>query len=473
MLRTRRRALAAVLVPAVLIAAAVALFTRDERPDFGSGELRPGVRDPFAWDPARRAEFEARAAAGSAHVIYAKSPGGVFATAERVTRWRPLVEKAADDSGTDPDLLEAIVFLESAGRPEAVAGDDLEGAAGLTQILAETGRNLLGMQVDVRASERLTRRIRRADERGQVLLGRRLRARRRRVDERFDPGKALAATGRYLETARERFGRDDLAIASYHMGIGNLESVLAAFGEDGPSYAELYFDSTPWRHRRAYGLLASFRDDSSTYWWRVLASRQVMRLYHDDLPGLQSTAALQTAKASAEEVLHPESRTPVFADSDALDDAYRKGSLRPFPERVAGLRRDPRMGELAKRLGHDASLYRGLRPAAFALAVYMSELVRKAGGSPAPLIVTSTVRDRDYQRELVRRDREATSAYSLHTTGWAFDVLRRYSAPAQAQAFQFALDRLQTLDLIAWVREPAAIHITAAGGARVLEKLIE
>ena len=40
------------------------------------------------------------------------------------------------------------MFLESAGRPDAAADPKLEGAVGLTQILAETGRNLLGMTVD-------------------------------------------------------------------------------------------------------------------------------------------------------------------------------------------------------------------------------------------------------------------------------------------------------------------------------------
>ena len=29
--------------------------------------------------------------------------------------------------------------------------------------------------------------------------------------------------------------------------------------------------------------------------------------------------------------------------------------------------------------------------------------------------------------------------------------------------FQYALDRLQALNLIAWAREPAAIHVTASG----------
>ena len=43
---------------------------------------------------------------------------------------------------------------------------------------------------------------------------------------------------------------------------------------------------------------------------------------------------------------------------------------------------------------------------------------------------------------------------------------------AQARAFQFALDRLQSLNLIAWVREPAAIHVTASGEAERLTKLL-
>ncbi|HEY3188809.1 MAG TPA: hypothetical protein VGJ70_15110, partial [Solirubrobacteraceae bacterium] len=87
----------------------------------------------------------------------------------------------------------------------------------------------------------------------------------------------------------------------------------------------------------------------------------------------------------------------------------------------------------------------------------------------APLTVTSTVRDERYQRMLVRRTIEATTAYSLHTTGWAFDIARTYADRRQALAFQFMLDRLTALNLIAWVREAGAIHVTAAGDAgRVL-----
>src|SRR6185295_4945398 len=108
-----------------------------------------------------------RAAAGNAHALYALSPGGVVASAARTAQWRPLVDRAAATAHVDPDELEALVFLESAGRQDARAPGGLDAAAGLTQILAETANNLLGMHVDVAASSRITRRLERAEERGQ------------------------------------------------------------------------------------------------------------------------------------------------------------------------------------------------------------------------------------------------------------------------------------------------------------------
>jgi soluble lytic murein transglycosylase-like protein len=61
-----------------------------------------------------------------------------------------------------------------------------------------------------------------------VLQVERLRRARRSVDDRFDPAKSLAGTARYLTIARRTLGRQDLALVSYHMGIGNLRGVLRA-----------------------------------------------------------------------------------------------------------------------------------------------------------------------------------------------------------------------------------------------------
>jgi hypothetical protein len=440
-------------------------------PPKGGGEPIP---DPFAYDPDEEEALVRRAASGTAHLLYVRSPGGAIATAARVARWRPQVEAAAKQAGVAPDLLEGLVFLESAGREDAMAGDT-EGAVGLTQILAETGQNLLGMHVDVTRSARLTRRIGRALRRADLGKVESLRRKRRAVDERYDPAKALAGTARYLTIARQELGREDLAFVSYHMGIGNLQDVLRAYGEDQPSYARVYFDSTPDSHGDVQRKLASFGDDSSTYLWKIHAAREIMRLSREDPAGLARMQTLQTAKNSAEEVLHPADKTPRFDTPQALKAAWDDGAIRAFPHQpdLTGLARDARMGELAQRVDAPPPLYRGLRPEALAMALYIGAQTREYAGGDGPLIVTSTVRDAAYQQALMSRNREATRNFSLHTTGWAFDVARTYKSKRQALAFQFVLDRLQVLDAIAWVREPGAIHITVSSDAKSLLPLLE
>ncbi|HSI81575.1 MAG TPA: transglycosylase SLT domain-containing protein [Solirubrobacterales bacterium] len=435
--------------------------------------------DPLAWDPDRREELEARAANGHSHVIYAKSPEGVVASVERTLRWRDRIEAAAERHGVDPDTLEAIVFLESAGRPEVMAGTTPEAASGLGQILPSTATDLLGMRVDLERSISLTRRIERSDDPERVN---RLRRRRARIDERFDPPAALEGAARYLEIAEERFGAEDLAIASYHMGIGNLETVIRAYlgveGGDptGPlvdehdlSFAQLYFDTAPDRNREAHRILSEFGDDSATYLWRVGASREIIRLYRSDREELERIARLATAKATLEEVFHPEEDTEVFDEPDDIRDALDSGELVELPDdRTLGWAPDPRIGEHADDLDQPPDLYRALRPEALATLSYMAAIVRELSGAQQPLRVTSAVRDRSYQDELIGSNPEATQAYSLHTTGWSFDVLREYQNSRQARAFQFALDRLSSLAVIDYAVEPRAIHVTVSELGRLL-----
>src|SRR5206468_1088594 len=140
----------------------------------------------------------------------------------------------------------------------------------------------------------------------------------------------------------------------------------------------------------------------------------VMRLYREDRATLSRTYALQTAKNSAEEVLHPSSTVERFLTPDALQAGWDAGALVAFPADTArtGLRLDPRMGELAPKLHRRRTLYRGLRPEALALALYIGAQVRAMSGDPASaLSVTSTVRDDAYQRLLVAHNREATRNY--------------------------------------------------------------
>ena len=261
-----RRA-AASLLALVVLAGCGGSDAPKPNPDAGT------IADPLAYDGTRAAEFEARATAGLTPVLVEKSPGGVIATARRVARFRPLIERAAANGPVDADTLEALVFLESAGREFAQAGR-LEGAAGLTQILAQTATGLLGMHVDLRKARR-------------AKTARAL----RRADDRFDPAKALAGTVRYLQLAKAKLGRTDLALASYHMGIGNLQRVLSLYGASDIPYAQLYFDSTPLNHASAWRFLYGLGDDSSTYLWRLLAAKRLMKLYRTDRTALSKVVA--------------------------------------------------------------------------------------------------------------------------------------------------------------------------------------
>jgi hypothetical protein len=183
------------------------------------------------------------------------------------------------------------------------------------------------------------------------------------------------------------------------MGIGNLDNVLNAYGEHDVSWAQVYFDSTPRHRRAAYLLLSGFGDDSATYLWRVYAAREIMRLYRDDRAKVNQLDELQQAGAD---------------------------SLRPL-EGIPGIRLTPQL----RATSHD------VQPAVFDLAVYLAAGVRQLSGVKAPLTVEGV-------------------------SDWSLDVGRRYANGAQALAFQYMLDRLQSLNLIVWGREADIIHITAS-----------
>ncbi len=414
--------------------------------------------DPFAYAADREASFVARATAGNAHVLFTQSPGGALATAARVAAFRGRIETAARGSGIDPDLLEAIVFVESAGRPDVIAGSDPAAAAGLTQILAATGQSLLAMHIDLARSRRLIAAVNNAQSPRQAsrLLGALAAA-----DDRFNPGKELAATVRYLQVARARFGRNDLAAVSYHMGIGNLQQVLRQYNGGAPvPYAQLFFDTAPDRHGDVYRLLAGFGDQSSLYYWRVLGAAAIMRLYRTDRAALRRLDTLQTSADSSALVLHPPDRTAAFATPQELSSAYAARTLLPLPANAGqlGLSYDPTIGDQARRLDAPPALYRGLRGPALDLLIELAARVRALSGTSAPLIVASAVSDLRYQKLTGTSDWPAS-------TGYAFSLARRYASPGQAAALQAMLDRLQALDVIAWTRTPTTINVTVAGDA--------
>lgn len=459
--RRRRRLLGGGLLAVAAIVAVVGLAT-------GGGGVAPpppaglapetGPDGLFAYDAAHAAQYVARATAGNANVLYTKSPGGAVATARRVAAYRTDIDRAVAGTNIPASLLAGLVFVESAGIPDAMVGASPRHAAGLTQIEPETA-TLLGLHLDLALSQRLT------DEIDSGATGGRLRtleARREAADARFDPVRALAATVRLLRREEAQLGgRLDLAVVAYHMGPGNVRRILDDYDGGAPvPYVQLYFDVAPDRHPAAYRLLSTLGDDSSLYWWRVLGAERILGLARRDPSALRRQAALQEADDAGGSVLAPPGAAPRYPDPRALSAAYRRRALVPLPRNAAalGLAYDASIGSGARHLGSLPALYRGLAPAAVRALVRVAAAVRALSGGVAPLHVGSAVADARY---LAHLGIDAPMAQ----TGSSFTIDRRYRSAAQADAFQAVLDRLQSLDLGAWAVEGSSIRITAAGDA--------
>ncbi len=100
-------------------------------------------------------------------------------------------------------------------------------------------------------------------------------------------------------------------------------------------------------------------------------------------------------------------------------------------------------------------MYEGLNPVAIKLLIRMAAAVRTLSGGQAPLHVASAVADGKYL--------SAQGVYDpMAQTGFGFQIARRYRSDTQAGAFQAVLDRLQSLNLIAWAPVGSVIEITAA-----------
>jgi hypothetical protein len=289
---------------------------------------------------------------------------------------------------------------------------------------------------------------------------RRLEARRAAADQRFDPAAELRATVRYLEAARAHLGRQDLAFASYHMGLGNLDRVLTNYnGGHAVPYPQVFFDTGPDRHRSAYAALAGLSDQSSLYLWRVLGAAALMHLYRTDRPALARLQTEENALGSGAEVLHPRSSTTVFADGQSLADAYASGALAPLPSNLRrfGITVSRSATAGAAQTHTPPGLLLGLRPEAAALLEALGNRVHALAPAASALTLTSAVTDREVQRQLGSDD--PTSA-----AGWSF-TLARPPDGRQSQALDAVLGRMQALDVAAVTGYPSEIEVTASGDA--------
>jgi len=201
----------------------------------------------------------------------------------------------------------------------------------------------------------------------------------------------------------------------------------------------------------------------------VLAAREIMRLYREDQPQLARNVALQADSDSAEETFYPPATRVTFRDSEGLRDALASGELVSIPSGDAyGFEITPDVGALTRqRVDIGRGLYKTLTPAARATLLYLAarvQVITGAGGPKDNLLLTAATRDEEYERALGIEP----SDFTLHTTGNSFDFKRKYRNDEQALAFQFVLDRLSALGVIAYTKVNDTIHVTVSPRADAL-----
>jgi hypothetical protein len=322
-------------------------------------------------------------------------------------------------------------------------------------------------------------------------------AKRRRVDERYDPAKAIAVQTRYLVRLARRYGTVDWALQAYHGGEGGVGRTVAYYLGDrraqftstegairgilpsrgGPvtrarphmTYSDLYFGITPRTHPQAFGYLFGRSDDHRYYWWKVLMAERAIALYRRDPEEFERQWQALRPGQRMEAAWYPKHEELCFRDVAALRRGYAEGTLVRIPGDLRA--RGIALGDVAPMDAANAYHYKGLRPESMGVLLRLAALYRRHGGK-SPLRVLSLTQTQQYAALLDGRYPApppkkpldpADVTIDLHPTGLPFDLGRPASA-WDRKVLEYALGLLSDRGEIYWLiereRGPSRYHVT-------------
>ncbi len=297
-------------------------------------------------------------------------------------------------------------------------------------------------------------------------------AKRRTVDHRFDPVKAITAQSRYLVRLTRRYGGVDWALQAYHGGEAGASRTLglftasmgrSSFGSRSASfhavpYTELYRRVTPRATPAAFSYLFGRSDDHRYYWWKVLMAEQVLDLYRSDAAEFERQWQALKPGYSTDVVYYPEPASLQFEDNEALRVAYLSQELVPLPAGAAAW--GIRTANLSVLEPESASLFKGLRPEAMGTLLRLGRLYREHGGK-SPLTAVAMVQTNEYRRLWIARypqqplPRGTPRDPEYHSTGLVFD-LQRPKEEWDRKVLEYALGRLYDSLRVSWRKENEA-----------------
>lgn len=397
----------------------------------------------------------------------------------------------ASKHGVNPGSLQGIIYVESGANSNAANSG---GASGIVQIMPRTAHDY-GMDVDYEMSDFYTSEIFRLEDAinkennlakiekiRDKIAGYKIK--RAEIDERFDPYKSIEIAARYLGDEKEKFGRDDFAVWTYHAGRTNVLDAILRFldprppvvsGKDskgrtiidisatmkkyGLTYADLYFGCSPYRtNPGTYDFLHNqLKDSSAQYPWNVMAAQRLIRMSKKDPLNF---------KTLVDKIKHPSigRKIPIieetttwydpekdhqYTDVNEIISALDKGELVRLPSNPKALGFTLTRSEIGVHASPDVrQFFYSTKPETVGMLITLASLARyESGKYDQHIAVNSAVRSEAYQK------RVGSSEFTTHALGRGVDISRHHKSARQSRGLQYALDTLTDANMIRALKE--------------------
>ncbi|HYO81961.1 MAG TPA: transglycosylase SLT domain-containing protein [Bryobacteraceae bacterium] len=398
-----------------------------------------------------------------------------LAGAERITRLEPLFRQAGNVSGLPPQLIAAIAYLESWGKPNA---QSYAGPKGMMQISGATAQ-MMGLRMIYGKRYRTVVERRQVRKKGKLLWQKQTRRIPYQVllrDERLIPAKAVPAAARYLARLDQQYGRD-WAVFAYHCGTGcmtEMRAIAERAGVKQPiTVARTFFGAHPGLRRELYDALQHHmeRDYSPTYWFRIMRAQQLLELYRTKPAEFtrlfeqyrNRTNPIQRAPHRLSVWLTPEDLA--FNNCEELRKESGRSLVRAFdnPE-FFGFALSPLIGR-DDPVNRD--LYHHVSPAALGTLAYIAyetrrlhEAMKPRGEKFVPLQITSLVVPRDAEQ-----NRQTGRDFVSHCTGQVFDISWANLPNGQREALEFVMNDMGWDGYLGFIRRSGAESEYQVGAA--------
>ncbi|HRY60366.1 MAG TPA: DUF5715 family protein [Patescibacteria group bacterium] len=377
-------------------------------------------------------------------IFNVKRNGGPQAMMERIDQYDLAINAAANKHGVDALTLKGIIYLESGGDIYALSGSS---CAGIAQFSPSTARGY-GLKVAGNWYRFYLRFKKSGADKDAITLS--------RIDERFDPIKAIGAQAAYIASLQQKYGEVDFAVAGYHMGGSNLSNVIREYraGWQSPekiTWEDIVFDASPSKHPKTHRLLFHELEDYSwSYYFRVRSAMKARSLWKMDKAVFaqkveQLNNPIRRTQLVTETIWYPEEKMPQYTMAQVERWAQSGLFAKIEPSDFLNI-----------QLNKVSAPY--LSQNAAGVLYHLAGQMRQVTGHG--ITVNSALRTYEKQIQLVRQGL-SPSVYSSHLWGEGIDI-DPYNSDKLNDQLSWFLDQLKWRGDIVWYREGNHFHITVA-----------